>query len=475
MLLSLIAVRVASPDVSNLAGGVLIAHFPAAMSFSTDPPPEGWCQHYLTNHALESCEEQLNRIDATTAKTWFVLAAWTENKEWRGVDLGLGNYSAQDYVITDHGPCFPSQGLTIPTLNWPGPDEGVSLAVTDSAWAGNLLPVYYFCGYSYAPETVPLGVNPSTQVAAVANSLNPPTAYEFAALGTMGMQTDGVSVCPGGLVSFGDYLEVGIGVCCFREGCMPVAEPGCTALGEEWEYHPEYTSCDPNPCARMLTGDCTFPYRLHLADGAALRYITWDFETIYRPGDEVVVDWHDGQLTINGRPYLPHPEPAFGGPPPEVLQDLYGAVPTVQHIIEQQSVPDWNLACWTYRRMCRQLVITEQRRYARAVHGGMSPADAAHECATRVARSPLIDSALVDHVNPTTRRSLVKAYRHGMPTDVWLYLFKLAPKDPWLYPTGSYYSHRLACARLEALTPLETTADYKITMRYGNLRHGLED
>jgi hypothetical protein len=465
LVLALICVQVARPDTSNLAGGVLIAHYPAGMPFSSDPPPGGWCACYLAGHALASCDDQVNRIDAATAQTWFVLAAWSESKEWRGIDFGLGEYSAEQYVITEHGPCFPSQGLTIPTDNWPGPNEGVSLAVTDSAWVGSLTPIYYFRGYSYGPETIPLAVNPNTQVAAAANALNPPSAYEFAALGAMGMQTDGTSVCPGGIVGEGEYLEVGVGVCCSEERCVPVAEPGCTSLGQEWEYHPEYTSCDPNPCFRMLRGDCTFPYTLHLPEGAALRYITWDFETTYHAGDNVVVDWQNGQLTINGRPYIPHPaspDPAYSA---EFLQQVHGAVPLVQQLIQQQNPPDWHAAVKTYDRERSRLEDTVMHRYSKLIRQGMSAPEAAAACAERLRGSPLVDSAVVEGSDPSTRQSALRVVYRGFEGGG---LLLLAPKDPWPTASDDFLNHRDACWRLRRLTWIEGAPGRKMVVRYGN-------
>ena len=48
-------------DEDDLSNGVFIAHHPPGIQF-TDPPPEGWCQHYLDNFAIYSCDEQNPRI-----------------------------------------------------------------------------------------------------------------------------------------------------------------------------------------------------------------------------------------------------------------------------------------------------------------------------------------------------------------------------------------------------------------------------
>ncbi len=186
----------AAADPANLAGGAFIAHHPTGMQFSSEPPAGGWCQEFLEYHSLDSCAEQVNRIDATQETIWFVLAAWEESKEWRGVEFGLGPYSPGDYVITHHGPCFPASGLAYPTENWPGPDEGIALVVTDSSWNGNLVPVYYFAGYAYGPATIALAENPATGFGGTADCGNPSEDWAAGSFGAMGFFEDGRSACP---------------------------------------------------------------------------------------------------------------------------------------------------------------------------------------------------------------------------------------------------------------------------------------
>jgi len=61
-----------------------------------------------------------------------VLSAWTESKQWCGVEFGFGGYDGGAFLVAAHGGCFPGAGLTIPTSGWPGPGEGIALAVTDT-------------------------------------------------------------------------------------------------------------------------------------------------------------------------------------------------------------------------------------------------------------------------------------------------------------------------------------------------------
>lgn len=288
----------------------------------------------------------------------------------------------------------------------------------------------------------------------------------------MGMQTDGTFVCPGGVVGNGEYLEVGVGVCCSEERCLPVAEPGCAALGEEWEYHPEFTSCDPNPCLRMLRGECVFPYRLELPEGAALRYITWDFETTYRAGDDVVVDWQDGKLTINGHPYLPHPERPRSPYSVEQLQETYGAVPFVQQLLHQQSTPDWYAAERAYWAVAKRLMETTADKYHRLIRQGSPAPEAASACVEQLSRSPLVDSAAVNFSDPSTGKSDIKiVFRGGAPGGG----IALSPQPPWPTDSPGFITHRDACDYLRLLTSLAGVPGRAATVRYGHLRSGLED
>lgn len=191
-----LAVATAGADPNDLEGGVFIAHYPAAMEFSSDPPPEGWCQHYLDNYAITSCEEQKNRIDTGDGVIWYVLAAWQEEKDWSGAELGFSEYPDSLFTFTDWGPCFPSQGLEVPTDSWPGPNEGIAIAATDVMWQGNFTPLYYFAGYAYAAGQLPLGVDPPTQFAGTVGVGEPPQSWPAHDLGALGLFTEGRYVCP---------------------------------------------------------------------------------------------------------------------------------------------------------------------------------------------------------------------------------------------------------------------------------------
>jgi hypothetical protein len=252
-----IVVSASAQDPTNLAGGVFIAHHPAAMVYSSDPPPAGdWCAEYALNHAITVATDQVNRMDgALDNAMWYVLAAWTEDKEWCGTEFGFGAFDAGLYPLVDFGACFPATGgLEIPTGGWPGPNEGIAFVVTGDPWMGNYAPVYWFAGYvygaSYGTTVMGIDVDPPTGFAGCGNCENPPVKWDFD-LGGMGINTDGIYVEPG-------EPPLPERVCCVEDVCQIVTEPICMDLGGVW--YPDLTSCDPNPCIVIavccVEGEC---------------------------------------------------------------------------------------------------------------------------------------------------------------------------------------------------------------------------
>jgi hypothetical protein len=222
-------------ESNDLGGGVLITHHPPGLLYTSDTTD--WCAVYPP---ITSCAEQNPRIDdGSHAVVWYVLAAWyATDKVWCGTEFGLGSYAPSSVQWVAQGVC-PASALTIPYGGWPGPNTGISLATTSQPWAGNYRPVYFFVSYAYASGTVPLIAHPSTGFAGFANCLTPPIAYDAVCLGAMGLFQPGTACCPPDQVPE---------VCCIGEACQLVLEAQCAALGGVW--HPEWSTCAPNPCAR---------------------------------------------------------------------------------------------------------------------------------------------------------------------------------------------------------------------------------
>ena len=228
-----LGVGAAYPQVDNLTGGVFIFHSPPGLVY-TDT--EDYCATYATQWAIRSCDQQNPRVDSEDITVWYVLAAWDSTKHFCGVEFGLGAYDPDICGFVDNAQC-PASAQIIPYGAWPGPGTGVSMAAAGEPWDGNFIPVYFFAAYAYAPGLVPLSVHPGTGFGGFANCLTPPTSYPAYCFGAMGLFMPGVPCCP---------VYVPQHVCCVGEECYLVSEEECAGMGGEW--HPEWYSCEGNPC-----------------------------------------------------------------------------------------------------------------------------------------------------------------------------------------------------------------------------------
>jgi hypothetical protein len=226
----------ACADPDDLSNGVFIAHHPVNMVASV--PPAGYCAEYLANHAITECDQQVNEINTYDPRIWFVLSQWGEAKTWCGTEFGFGQYEAYNFIMTAWGPCAPGGFLEIPTDGWPGPLEGTAIVTTDTPWSGNFEPVYYFEGYAYyyLPGVIPLDVDPPTGFGGWGNCLTPPESFFADCFGGMGIMMGGYPCC----------AIIPEAVCCVGTDCYITTQMGCADMGGEW--HPEWDTCDPNPC-----------------------------------------------------------------------------------------------------------------------------------------------------------------------------------------------------------------------------------
>jgi len=281
---ALVGVAVADPN--DLSGGVLVTHFdPEWFSYTYDPPAGGWCEMYSA-YPIHGLEEVNAQIMSEGAWIWFVLAAWeSEDKVWCGTEFGFGAYDPNPWVFYEYAPCFPVNGLEIPTPNWPGPNEGTAFVTAGDPWMGNWVPVYYFAGYNYGyaygATIIQIDVDPPTAFCGFANCLNPPDVYAVDPWwrGGMGINMPGyvpgtvppAGACclpePPGACEFlygvecemagGTWLGAGIpcepvnpcpqpGACCTGGICQVMLEPDCLLAGGTFQG--AGTTCEPNPC-----------------------------------------------------------------------------------------------------------------------------------------------------------------------------------------------------------------------------------
>jgi hypothetical protein len=234
----------ASAQVTDLSGGVFIAHHDPNINMS--PPLEGWCQHYIDNYAISSCEEQNPSIMTFDERIFFLLSAWGEDKEWCGTEFGMGQFDPYCFVFTTWGPCSPGGNLEIPTGYWPGPGEGTAIVTTDLPWFGDFEPVYYFTGYAYYGYCqILFDVDPPTGFGGWGNCLTPPEEFMADCFPAMGINMGGIECCP----SEPEHP------CCIGEVCYMLTETECVASGGE--PHPEWPDCGPpDPCAPEPMGAC---------------------------------------------------------------------------------------------------------------------------------------------------------------------------------------------------------------------------
>ncbi len=248
----------AHADPDDLTGGVLVAHYVPEMVHSEDRW-NVYCDEYLEHYAIHSPAEVNARIDVAYfwPVDWFVLAAWeSEDKRWCGTEFGFGDYNGNIFSAAAASPCFPDEGLEIPTPGWPGPLEGTAFVTTTMPWTGNWVPVYYFGGYAYGyygPGRIPIAEDPPTGFVSLGNCVIPPSQFpvEPSARGAMGINTDGI------VPEFPPPPEPW--ACCFDTGeCFLLTQAECDLQGGlAWL---EGVTCTPNPCdqpgACCLIGLC---------------------------------------------------------------------------------------------------------------------------------------------------------------------------------------------------------------------------
>jgi hypothetical protein len=290
----------AMADENDLFGGTLNPHHPPDLVYSAG---EDWCARYHDTYGVTSSAELNPRSDIlsdnVTCDVWYVIAAWMDEKLWCGTQFGLGAYDSGAWYMTGSGNCLLNS-LEIPTIGWPGPETGISIAATDTPYAGNFVPIYWFEGYTYSgePVVIPLVEDPSQDFIGFGNCMAPAEVWP-ACGGAMGFFTDGVTciepppppmyaccdifggcvdlpveVCidDDGIPYFDEYCNgftcpVLIQACCFPDGsCNELLPEECEQAGG---YVFEEVSCDPNPCS-LPPGACCFE------DGQCLETVELD-------------------------------------------------------------------------------------------------------------------------------------------------------------------------------------------------------
>jgi len=225
--------------VPGLNYGVLIAHHPPGAVYSAGDVP---CDEYAVDYAIGGCGEQVNRVDGGRSPTlWYVISAWETDKQWCGIQFGLGPFSPDAFAFEGWGSCCPTGTIEVPMPGWPGPNQGIVLeAPPGASWAGNFVPIYWFAGYAYQPGLIPLAPHPQTGIGGWTDCAIPPEVWPASCFGSLGIMMDGGYCCPG-------EGPAPVRACCAADGsCALLTESQCVDLGGTW--HEDGHACDPNPC-----------------------------------------------------------------------------------------------------------------------------------------------------------------------------------------------------------------------------------
>jgi hypothetical protein len=275
------AVTGAWADPNDLSGGVLMAHYEAAIQYCIDPTD--YCALYALYPISDPSQAIVQLPDETTV-VWYVIAAWMEPKTWCGTEFGFNDYVGAAFTYYNEGACFPvTGGLEIPTTGWPGPGEGTAFVTTGDPWSGNYLPVYWFAGKGYeyyGPTIIMIHVDPPTGFCGFSNCMNPPASFTVPVFGRGGMGIGEPGIIPGGgpstfpwaccipvapwcvevwyewdcLALGGTWHQTELcyqitcpqeWACCIGGVCQMMFEENCNLVGGTWM---QGVACDPNPC-----------------------------------------------------------------------------------------------------------------------------------------------------------------------------------------------------------------------------------
>jgi hypothetical protein len=195
-----------------------MCHHQVGLVYTSDTPAGGWCQF----NDLDGCNENNDEIEMTPI-VWFVCAGFEGASMWCGAEFGI-TYTPYSWIPLEYDVCAPGGFLTIPTPGWPGPNEGISIATTDTPWSGTFEEVYWFGGYGYYGGTWCLYDNPGSP-GTVGFSNCSQVEFPAECFGCIGFGPGnfGFDCCPA--------PPPPTGACCYPDGSCLVQEPqDCTGV-----------------------------------------------------------------------------------------------------------------------------------------------------------------------------------------------------------------------------------------------------
>ena len=166
-------------------GGVLLTHHPRQLSLSTP------CDSLRFPSTCDSFVSQSNQFE--TRIRWFVLAAFPGEAHLKVATFALGAYDNSRAVFADWGPCGEGAGpIEIAGAGWPAPNTGTAVCWS-SCREGEVIPLYWFASYAYAPVTIPLVAYGSQN--RMADCAVPAVLDTFVAYGSFGFGGNGALPC----------------------------------------------------------------------------------------------------------------------------------------------------------------------------------------------------------------------------------------------------------------------------------------
>lgn len=187
--LSNIATATIEPEGPH-AFGVLLTHLNPALEYTSSSTS------YAGQSDLDDCAGAITqgRVLPDTAQVWFVIASLENSPgpvDLGGVEFGFGDFDSSRVSFVGWGAC-PGGSLEISTASWPGPGAGTALVFGSCHY--EMVELYWFACYVYAPLSIPLGPNPATGSASFLAGESYLTD-EVADFGVLGFGEPGYSPC----------------------------------------------------------------------------------------------------------------------------------------------------------------------------------------------------------------------------------------------------------------------------------------
>jgi hypothetical protein len=225
------------------AGGKLVAHDPSLLVSQTNGSVSVCGQGVVppTCLAIDTEIDGALQVDPSVFK---VYAAFPDGSAPRLMGLTWGITYDPTLVVIAGGNCG---NFELNTDTWPQSGSGSSVTY-GSPQTALLTPVYWFMGYNYAPSMFNLGPHPDPlQGGTFGDDSVPAILDPIAGYGQLGFDQPGSIpdvVCPGGVTP---------------AACCDPATGNCTITMPadcQFNFHPEWLSCQPNNCPPPPTGAC---------------------------------------------------------------------------------------------------------------------------------------------------------------------------------------------------------------------------